>query len=195
LKRVRKFGLEWNAFEQQLQNVGVAWEHGLHEVQVLTWERELGIVFPDDYRHILLAGYPAGLINWRSADVTTMRATITLPKANVIDAVTHNRYWHPQWGVKPALLSEAVTVARYQLGLAPQLIPVCGRIVMPDQPMETGTPLMSHHGLDIVYISANILAYCREKFLREQTVAWSGPPVAFWDEAQFSQGIIRDAAT
>jgi hypothetical protein len=186
-----EFMTNWKIVLQQLKSAGICIERGLNEIQIATWERELVIRFPFDYRQMLLSGCPQGLIDWRVADVDTIRAMMQVPKSNVVDAVVRNRYWHPSWGTKPIDTAAARVIATNHIDKAPRLIPVCGRSAMPERPEHFGTPMMSHHNLDIVYTAPNLETWLRNKFLPQQ------PPnhdcvqsVEFWDEEYFAKGLL-----
>ena len=98
--------------------------------------------------------------------------------------VEHNALWHPSWGQRPAVTSEALKTARQHLSQAPKMIPVCGHRYLPAGRGTYGHPVLSIYQSDIIVYSTDLADYISCEFSRRLVSAdWTPPPmVAFWSD-------------
>src|SRR6266705_1474950 len=87
---------------------------GLTGVELDGVEQRLGLEFADDHRAFLAAGLPVGRgwPDWRDGEIEQLRERLEWPVDGVLFDVEHNVFWHPDWGTRPARMTDALAVAR-----------------------------------------------------------------------------------
>jgi hypothetical protein len=99
--------------------------------------------------------------------------------------ITHNGFWLPEWGDRPAATETAHAIARQAVAAAPPLIPVCGHRYIPSLPHERNNPIYSVHQTDIIYYGQTLFDYFENEFrdaFGRTAYQYTPPfkPIAFW---------------
>ncbi|RZK29795.1 MAG: SMI1/KNR4 family protein [Hymenobacter sp.] len=150
---------------------GVSFDAGLTTEEVQQVERTFNFRFPPDLRAFLQTALPAskGFVPWRYGIGNTAVAHSILERMHcpvnklVVDA-REGVFWLPQWGPLPVAKWERETVARQYLADCPQLIPIYSHRYLPEMPCETGNPVFSVWGSDIVYYGYDLFSYFVQEF-------------------------------
>jgi hypothetical protein len=92
-----------------------------------------------------------------------------------------------EWGPRPGSLGEAQRLAGDLVAAAPQLIPIYGHRMMPDEPHLAGNPVFSVHQTDIIIYGVDLANYLHIEF----GLPGDAPhpeqerPIRFWDLDRF----------
>lgn len=150
---------------------GISFDQGLRDDEVLKIESRFGFQFPPDLRLLLQTALPVspGFVHWRYAlndeqEAERLRRWIAQPVEGIMYDIKHNDFWFSGWGEKPAAPEEKTETARRHLVNCPTLIPVYGHRYLPEQPFETGNPVFSVYGTDIIYYGNNLALYFANEF-------------------------------
>jgi hypothetical protein len=177
----------WFEMVAQMKARGIAFDRGLTDAEIAATEAKFGFCFPADLRAFLQAGLPKGrgFPDWRG-DEARLREQLAIPLEGILFDIEHNNFWLEEWGA-PRSLDEAKRIARDLIAAAPKLIPIFMHRMMPDEPGETGNPVLSVHQTDIIYYGFDLLDYFRHDFKLGDREPWPEKvrPIRFWDLARF----------
>ena len=93
-------------------------------------------------------------------------------------------YWCDDWGKEPEDNEDIIIEVRKRLKNAPKLIPIFSHRYIPMIPDEN-PPIISIHGLDIVYYGRNLEDYFEIEFGNKQqdSISFSDiNPIVFWSD-------------
>lgn len=175
------------------QEHGIECDAGLSEAEILGFENEFGIHFPEDLRSFLRFVLPVSdrFPDWRNGDRDELRSWIELPLEGILFDVEHNGFWLPGWGRRPETMFGARRIVSQLVANAPKLIPVYGHRMIPDRPVLAGNPVFSVHQTDIIYYGCDLRDYfIHEFFSNSQSGVWpiadSVRLIEFWDVESFA---------
>lgn len=175
-----------------LQRKGVVFEPGLSDAEVIEIEEKFVIRFPPDLKRFLQCGLPVGesFYNWRKGltDETTASAILYMlnwPLKDILFDIRTNNYWTPHWGNKPADLAERIAIAKKHYYTYPKLIPIYSHRFIPSEPHESGNPVFSMYGMDIIYYGYDLATYFANEFYLKLNSSFEQPAkplreIAFW---------------
>lgn len=163
-------------------------EDGLTADEVVQVEKTYGIVFPKSLRDFLMVALPVsdGFYNWRNREqknIEYIKNVISRPMS-YIHRMPEEVYWCEDWGEEPADIEVFKGEVIERLGTAPKLIPVYLHRYMPMVPDEN-PPIMSVHGVDIIYYGADLQDFFKVQFGGKDQSAInfeSIRPVSFWTD-------------
>ncbi|GAA1961799.1 hypothetical protein [Catenulispora subtropica] len=176
-------------------------EPGLTDDEFAQIEREFGFEFADDHRAFLATGLPVsvpfidppGVISawrepwpdWRDGDRDRLRVRLAGPVEGVLFDVERNGFWSGEWGARPDIRDEAVSIARAALAGVPTLVPVFGHRFLPSGRGTLGHPVLSVHQTDLVYYGLDLRDWVGQEFggpgLDRRDDAWNPQATArFW---------------
>ncbi len=148
----------------RLRRQGVQLDDGLAAWEFDRIRDELGFVPPPDVRQFLGTVLPVGRYypNWRG-DLSRVYDLFIEPIVpHFIFHVQHNVFWFDQWGSRPDDSNAAVSVAKLRLGTVPRLFPLGDTIYLkavPCTPEQSGNPVFSVRGSDVLHAGRNIIEY------------------------------------
>lgn len=164
---------------------------GLTDVEVAAVEGRYGFRFPPDLRAFLQTALPKGpkFPDWRSGDEAAIRDWLDIPRSGVLFDIESNGFWLERWGPRPASDGEALRRGEELLSAAPQLIPIYGHRMMPDEPHRPGNPVFSVHQTDIIHYGFDLADYLRHEFHLPGREPWPEKvrPIRFWDLDEFQE--------
>lgn len=150
---------------------GISFDQGLRDDEVLKIESRFGFQFPPDLRLLLQTALPVspGFVHWRYAlndeqESEQLRRRIAQPVEGILFDIKHNDFWFAGLGEKPAAPEEKTETARRYLVNCPKLIPIYRHRYLPEQPIESGNPVFSVYGTDIIYIGYDLASYFANEF-------------------------------
>ncbi|MBJ6145770.1 SMI1/KNR4 family protein [Hymenobacter sp. BT559] len=178
---------------RHLKADGVSFDAGLTTDEVQQLEQTFGFRFPADLRALLQAALPVsdGFVPWRwglrNSDIAhKITERLQWPVDGIVFDVTQNSFWLPQWGTRPADKWQQEAVARQQLASCPQLIPIYSHRYLPALPCESGNPVFSVYGTDIVYYGYDLFSYLVHEFNLHYPLIGQAPTkpkhIAFWSD-------------
>lgn len=143
----------------------IAFAPGLSDLEVTTVEGRYGFRFPPDLREFLQTGVPVGPMfpDWRAHDAVLGDFFVASQDGILFD-VEYNRFWHPEWGIRPTDMAESLSMAKRELARVPPLVPIFGHRLMPTLPHRPGNPVLSVVQTDIIVYGANLAEYLRVEF-------------------------------
>lgn len=178
-------------------------EPGLTDVEFDRIEREFGFEFADDHRAFLAVGLPVSVLfvdppgvisawrepwpDWRGGDRDKLRARLAGPVEGVLFDVEHNAFWSEEWGLRPEVRTEALTIARAALADVPALVPVFGHRFLPSGRGSLGHPILSVHQTDLIYYGLDLPDWVSQEFggpgLQRSDDGWNPQATArFWSD-------------
>lgn len=167
----------------------IEFDLGLTDAEIDTIEKRFGFSFPPDYRDFLQCALPRGpqFPDWRCDDNMALRQWLDLPRQGVLFDVEHNGFWLNEWGTRPSTLDGALREVNELLKSAPQLIPIYGHRMIPDEPQMEGNPVFSVHQTDIIHYGFDLADYLRHEFNLPGRQPWPEQvrPIRFWDLNRF----------
>jgi hypothetical protein len=115
-------------------------EAGLDDIELRRAEQHFGLAMAPLWREVLRLVHPVqlpepprdsdGILrwtrvpDWRLRDLEATAFLVDGPVEGALFDVEYNEVWLPDWGARPALLDEALDVARAELGRSPLLTPL-----------------------------------------------------------------------
>jgi hypothetical protein len=169
----------------------IEFDDGLTDSEVAAVEARFGFRFPPDLRAFLQTGLPRGpqFPDWRSGDETILRDWLTLPRQGILFDVEHNGFWLEEWGPRPHTFAEALRMVTDLVATAPNLIPVYGHRMMPDDPHEPGNLVLSVHQTDIIPYGFDLADYLRNEFELPGREPWPQEvrSIRFWNIDRFQE--------
>ncbi|MEU4669471.1 hypothetical protein AB0F91_16155 [Amycolatopsis sp. NPDC023774] len=168
------------------ESLGEPLRPGLSEAELTDVEAQFGFRFSLDHRAFLTAGVPVGdrWPDWLHGNPDHLRKRLDWPVDGLLYAVEHNGFWHPSWGARPRVLSNALACARRFLAVVPQLVPVCGHAYLPGIAAASGYPVLSVYHADVAVRGWDLRGYLRHEFGAEPLAEEPADArqVAFWSE-------------
>ncbi|WIX80864.1 hypothetical protein QRX50_08910 [Amycolatopsis carbonis] len=166
------------------ESLGEPLRPGLSEAELTDVEAQFGFRFSLDHRAFLTAGVPVGdrWPDWLHGNPDHLRKRLDWPVDGLLYAIEHNGFWHPSWGARPRVLSNALAGAQRCLAAVPQLVPVCGHAYLPGIATASGYPVLSVYHADVAVRGWDLRGYLRHEFgdapLAEEPA--DAREVAFW---------------
>lgn len=97
-------------------------------------------------------------------------------------AAVENGYWHPWWRDKrPAVVTDALRLARERLAADGPLVPLYVHRFLPAGRSGWGHPVLSAWGVDVIYYGADLLDYIDREFSVDEDPDAEPKP---WPEAR-----------
>lgn len=166
----------------------VEFEKGLTIDEVVQIEKIYEIVFPMSLRDFLMTTLPVskGFYNWRNREqgnVEYIKNIISQPIRYITD-MPEEVYWCEDWGVEPDNEDDFKSEVKKRLKIAPKLIPIFSHRYMPMIPSKN-PPVISVHGVDIIYYGENIEDYFRVEFGEkdQNKISFENiKPIPFWTD-------------
>ncbi|MFF2197561.1 hypothetical protein [Streptomyces sp. NPDC058157] len=168
---------------------------GLSDAEFARVEAEFGFEFSDDHRAFLAAGLPTGRASapggrqswpdWRGGDPDELRERLAWPTDGVLFDVERGGFWWEDWGVRPPVLADALSVARARLAEVPTMVPVYSHRFLPAGRGAYGHPVLSMYQTDIIVYGDDLVDYVHHEFggLRSDRPVVAGDleaTVPFW---------------
>jgi|SRR5262245_17456116 len=171
---------------------------GLTDSEIAATEARFSVRFPSDLREFLQTSLPVGprFPDWRSGDQESLRDWLSSPAEGVLFDVEHNAFWLDEWGSRPEKLHDALDIAAGLLKAAPNLIPIYGHRMMPDEPSSPGNPVFSVHQTDIIHYGFDLTDYLRCEFNLSGREPWPTQvrPIRFWNIEKFQNVRWREGS-
>jgi hypothetical protein len=187
---------DWSDLVAMLRDAGVIFAIGLSDIEIAETEQAFQFRFPPDLRAFLQTALPADrrFPNWRSGDEAELHEWLGRPMHGFLFDVEHSEFWLPEWGERPAELSEAFEACRKHVNAAPKLIPIFAHRYIPERPSSAGNPVFSVYQTDIIWYGFDLDDYLRHEFKLEPRAEWpdSVRQIDFWDPERF-QNLRCDA--
>ncbi|WP_326567237.1 hypothetical protein VSH64_36150 [Amycolatopsis rhabdoformis] len=166
------------------ESLGEPLRPGLSAAELTDVEAQFGFRFSLDHRAFLSAGVPVGdrWPDWLHGNPDHLRKRLDWPVDGLLYEVEHNGLWHPSWGSRPRVLSNALACARRCLASVPQLVPVCGHRYLPGIAGAAGYPVLSVYRAEVTVCGWDLRDYVRHEFGDQPLLepAEGGLSVDFW---------------
>jgi len=152
----------WSELAALLQVGHLPFDAGLTDEEVERIERKYAFRFPPDLRAFLQIVMPAniGFHDWRDGNEAGLREMLDWPLIGCLFDVEHTDFWLPEWGIRPASLSDALKIATEKVNEAPKLIPIYSHRFISEEPYEEGNPVLSVYQTDIIYYGLISMTIC-----------------------------------
>lgn len=169
------------------------WVKGYTAAQLDDAQARYGVVFPPDLVALYRERRPELTYDWASRDERPIREAMAWPLKGFLFDVEHNVLWLRSWGEKPKRKEGRAEIVRAALERVPKLIPLYGHRYIPQDPHESGNPILSVYQSDIIYYGADLLDYFSNEF--DRTRIPRGPSrkpkhIPFWSD--FAEGELPD---
>ena len=185
-----------SAFIDRLRLQGHSLAPGLSDSEVSRVENQFGFQFPPDLKEFLQQILPVspGWVDWRNGATSEIQARLDWPLDGMIFDIEHNTFWLDAWGKKPAVLAEAIAIAKAEVAKAPTLIPIWYHRYLPDNPPLAGNPVFSVSQTDIIYYGYDLASYFENEFpeikggipttdgYQSDMFQKTPLPIRFWDD-------------
>lgn len=171
-----------------LRKCGIRLEKGLSLSELNKAEKLYQIQFPESLKNFLMIALPIskGFYNWRNtqkSNVQFIKDIMERPFQDINEAADIV-YWCDDWGVEPTNTMNFASEVRKKLKNAPKLLPIYAHRYMP-MVMDKTPPVLSLHGLDIIYYGKNLEDYLRVEFgdkSQNEIEFDSIPHIPFWSD-------------
>lgn len=171
-----------------LKAQSIKFESGLTTDEIVKIEKLYTIKFPKNLRDFLMEGLPisTGFYNWRNFElknVEFIKKMIYKPLKD-IDDLAEEVYWCEEWGEEPVSTADKARSVRERLKKAPILLPFFSHRYIPEI-LDDKPPVISVHGIDIIYYGENIEDYLGVEFGRKEQAEINFQrirPIPFWSE-------------
>ena len=168
-----------------LKEKGVKFDKGLSINELNEIEKVYRIKFPDSLRNFLMEALPVsrGFYNWRDTsndNVNFIKRVIKEPLLDVYN-MAGEVYCYDEWNNKESVAGEV----RRRLETAPVLLPVFSHRYMPMLEMKKDPPIISIHGVDIIYYGKKLEDYFDIEFGTKNQAEMEFDditPIPFWSE-------------
>lgn len=169
-----------------LKGKDIKFEKGLSINEVNEIEKVYRIKFPDSLRNFLMEALPVsrGFYNWRDMsndNVSFIKDVIKEPLLDVYN-MAGEVYCCDEWGNNKESMAKEV---KRRLETAPALLPVFSHRYIPMLEMEKDPPIISIHGVDIIYYGKNLKDYFDIEFGTKNQAEIEFDdiiPIPFWSE-------------
>jgi hypothetical protein len=146
-----------------------------------------GLRFPPDLVELLLKRRPlidwGDCFDWVTAEPDVIKKALAWPFEGYWARVRDAGYWWPEWGEKPESASEQRARLRNIFDDAPRLIPLAGHRYIPEEPNESGNPVFSVFGADIIYYGTRLSDWLERETGGGRTPWPSVKEIRFWSQA------------
>jgi hypothetical protein len=164
---------------------------GYSEPELDDAQAKWGLRFPPDLIERLRECRPLiddrDCFDWVTADPEHIRERLAWPFESYWRSIEINDFWWPEWGERPASQVDQKEKLRGIISAAPKLIPLMGIRYIPDEPYESGNPVFSVMGVDIIHCGANLTDWLeRESGGLQGQKPWPPLPlkeIRFWSQA------------
>lgn len=171
-----------------LKQKKIVFENGLTFEEIVQIEKDYEIVFPRSLLDFLMTALPVsnGFYNWRNRgekNVQYIKNMINQP-IKYINDMPDEVYWCEDWGQEPEDKDTFKSEVKKRLKMAPKLIPIFSHRYMPMISNEN-PPIISVHGVDIIYYGENIQDYFNVEFGEkdQNTINFENiNPIPFWTD-------------
>jgi len=125
-----------------------------------------------------------GAFDWIRTEPNIIQAKLDWPFDGFWFDVEHNAVWWPEWGEKPDAAADQYRRLREIFRAAPRLIPLFGHRYLPEQPFETGNPVLSVYQTNVICYGTNLTDW-----LARERAGWDSAPMSsvkeipFWSQA------------
>jgi hypothetical protein len=148
----------------RLRNKGIQLSAGLNDSDFDRIRDQLGLEPPPDVRRFLTEALPVGpyFPDWRG-DLKVVHDTFIRPIIpDFAFHVERNGFWFDHWGDRPDDINVAVATTKSNLETVPLLFPLGDPAYLkavPCTPHESGNPVFSVRGPDVLHAGRNIVEY------------------------------------
>jgi hypothetical protein len=118
--------------------------------------------------------------DWRTGDQAILRDQLDWPVRGILFDVEQYAFWHPDWGTRPSVTTEALAIGEERLLEAPPLAPLYGHRYLPTVPHEPGNAVLSVYQTDIIHYGNYLLDWLEDEFRRTSTASTAPRGVPFW---------------
>lgn len=180
------YEFELDQTARRLREAGIRLGRGLRAGQIAQAEAFYGVQFPPDLAALLAAFRVPTLYDWgdfTGDTVCRIRRALRQPIDGILFDVEENGFWLEQWGIRPASVAEARTVAEAALADVPPLIPLYRHRYLPGVPCQAGNPVYSVWQTDLIVYGRDLWTYLAAEFCGERPNmirAETLPGVPFW---------------
>lgn len=145
----------------------IEFESGLTVDEITQIENTYHIKFPESLQRFLMMALPvsSGFYNWRNLEkenVEYIKRIIDQP-IKYINDMPAEVYWCDDWGEEPEDENYLKEEVRKRLSKAPKLLPIFSHRYIP-MLTENNLPIISVHGVDIIYYGKDIEDYFEIEF-------------------------------
>lgn len=155
-------------------------EPGLDDFELRRAEQHFGLAMAPLWRDVLRLVHPVqvpepprdsdGILrwtrvpDWRLRDLEATAFLVDGPVEGALFDVEYNEVWLPDWGARPALLDEALDVARAELGRSPLLTPLWNHLYAGP---SNDSPVVSIVQTDILVVADTLTDFVERGFVTE----------------------------
>lgn len=171
-----------------LREKEIKFEKGLTVDEVMQMEKIYELIFPKSLRDFLMTALPVskGFYNWRNKEEKNIEYIKNMIKQPIryINDMPEEVYWCEDWGEEPEEEDTFKKEVRKRLRVAPKLVPVFSHRYMPII-FNENPPIISVHGVDIIYYGADIQDYFKVEFGKkdQNTIDFEAiSPIPFWTD-------------
>ena len=169
-----------------LREKGVKFEKGLSINELKEIEKVYHIKFPESLRTFLMEALPVskGFYNWRDMGNDNVRFIKNVIREPLLDVynMAGEVYCCDEWGDDKETVAKEI---RKRLETAPGLLPVFSHRYIPMLEVDKNPPIISIHGVDIIYYGKNLEDYFDIEFgnKKQDEIEFADIfPVPFWSE-------------
>lgn len=171
-----------------LRMKGIEFEKGLTLDELKQIELIYQIEFPDSLRKFLMMALPVskGFYNWRNIqddNVQFIKKVMNRPISDVCNMAGEIN-WCDTWGEEPKDEKNILKEVIVQLKEAPKLVPIYAHRYIP-MGLDGNPPVISIHGVDIIYYGKNLEDYFYIEFSNKTQDAiqfQNITPIPFWSD-------------
>jgi hypothetical protein len=139
------------------------WTTGYTQAELNRAQEKFDLAFPPDLIALLRERRPADGHDW--ADDVAIRRALDWPFESLVAFLDLNpAWWWPEWGERPASAYGRKEVLQSVVARAPKLIPLIAHRYLPEQPHESGNPVFSLMGADVIYYGVDLADYFEREF-------------------------------
>lgn len=169
----------WEAYlTLAMERMGSDGANGLTNAQVSAVESAVGATLPFEVGLLLVMGIPDGdsWIDWRDDPAAQIERWNTWVLEGLSFDVGHNDFWSPDFGRRPAEISDRVAAVESIFDTLPRLFPLHGRQAIPlavadGAESNSGNPVLSLNGTEVKVHAYDLAAFLHRDF---------GVPLPMW---------------
>ena len=167
---------------------GVKFDVGLSKSEIDKIEKIYEFHFPLSLRCFLEECLPIskGFYNWRNFktdNIERIKEKIKKPVNDILE-LADEVPWCDKWGKEPEDRTVFFQIVKKMIKEAPVVIPIYAHRYMPEI-MNGDVPIISIHGVDIIYYGCNLEEYFLIEFgeLKQENLNYSGiTKIPFWSD-------------
>ena len=198
---------------------GSHWRGGMTDIEVRQAEVRFGFAFPPDYRLFLqtlhttdpeCVRYVGGEISERAGrpvrdwlgDRAPFDEALAWPLEGLLWSIEADSCWFSGWGARPTTRDGRAARIRGLANESPPLIPVMGHRYLVGHPLESGNPVLSIYGGDVIVYARSFGAWLVEELasmvdpsmrkLAPANAAVDLRSIPFWQDVIDAEGWSRD---